>query len=60
MTHLIESKLADDKPHRALRRFAGEFAQATAVQLVRHLRQEQQVDGLRITATAPWLAALAA
>ena len=60
LTHLIECKLADDKPHRALRRFAGEFAQATAVQLVRHLRQEQQVDGLRITATAPWLAALAA
>ena len=60
LTHLIECKLADDKPHRALRRFAGEFGQATAVQLVRHLRQEQQVDGLRITATAPWLAALAA
>ena len=60
LTHLIECKLADDKPHRALRRFAGEFGQADAVQLVRHLRQEQQVDGLRITATAPWLAALAA
>ena len=30
LTHLIECKLSDDKPHRALRRFAGEFAPAKA------------------------------
>ena len=60
LTHLIECKLGDDKPHRALQRFAAQFPAAQAVQLVRHLRQEQQVQGLRITATAPWLAGLAA
>ncbi len=60
LTHLIECKLGDDKPHRALLRFAGEFPSVQAVQLVRHLRQEQEVDGLRITAAAPWLAGLAA
>ena len=59
LTHLIECKLSDDKPHRALQRFAGEFPAAQAVQLVRHLRQEQEVQGLRLTATAPWLAGLA-
>lgn len=60
LTHLIECKLGDDKPHRALQRFAAQFPAAQAVQLVRHLRQEQQVQGLRITAAAPWLAGLAA
>ena len=60
LTHLIECKLGDDKPHRALQRFAGEFPAAQAVQLVRHLRQEQEVQGLRITAAAPWLAGLTA
>ena len=60
LTHLVECKLGDDKPHRALQRFAGEFPAAQAVQLVRHLRQEQELQGLRITAAAAWLAGLAA
>ena len=60
LTHLIECKLSDCKPHRALNRFATEFAHVQAVQLVAHLRQEEQRDRVRIIAGAPWLAALAA
>ncbi len=58
LTHLVECKLSDDKPHRALQRFGTQFPGAAAVQLVQHLRQEQQRDRVSITAAAPWLAAL--
>ncbi len=58
LTHLVECKLADDKPHRALQRFAAEKPEAQAVQLVAHLRQAQQRERVSITAAAPWLAAL--
>jgi uncharacterized protein len=58
LTHLIECKLSDDKPHRALQRFAGELPAAAAVQLVYSLRQEQVHQRISITAAAPWLAAL--
>lgn len=34
LTHLIECKATDDRIHPALARFAGEFPDATAVQLV--------------------------
>ena len=60
LTHLIECKLSDQKPHRALNRFAIEFSGVQAIQLVAHLRQEEQREHIRITAAAPWLAALAA
>ncbi len=60
LTHLIECKLSDHKPHRALNRFAIEFSQVQAIQLVAHLRQEEHRERIRITAAAPWLAALAA
>ena len=60
LTDLVECKLSDDRPHRALQRFAAEFPAAQAVQLVRHLRQEQQIQAVHITAAAPWLARLAA
>lgn len=60
LTHLIECKLSDDHPRRALAGFAERFPQEQAVQLVRHLRQEQQVGRVQITATGPWLASLAA
>jgi predicted AAA+ superfamily ATPase len=43
LTHLLECKLSDDKPHRALQRFAAEWPAAQAIQLVRNLRQEQDV-----------------
>jgi uncharacterized protein len=60
LTHLIECKLSDDRPHRALVGFADRFPQASAVQLVRHLRQEQQRGRIQVAAAGPWLASLAA
>ena len=57
---LIECKLSETQPHRALQRFAAEFPQAGAVQVVRHLRQEEQRGAVRITQAAAWLAGLAA
>jgi len=60
LTHFLECKLGDNKPHRALSRFAREFAGSEAVQLVYHLRQEEFVRGIRITDAANWLARLSA
>lgn len=55
LTHLIECKWADERPHRALARFAAEFPQAEAVQLVRELRQEEDRGVLKIRRAADWL-----
>lgn len=41
LTHLIECKLGDTKPHRGLIRFAAGFPEAEAVQIVYDLRQEE-------------------
>jgi len=60
LTHLLECKLGDNKPHRALSRFAGEFAGSEAVQIVYSLRQEEVRSGIRITDAANWLAELSA
>ncbi len=63
LTHLLECKLTDDKPHRALRRFAGEFPAAQSVQLVRDLRQDQDFPGtpaLHMRRAAGWMNSLAA
>ena len=60
LTHLIECKLSDDKPHAALRRFSLEQEKAQAVQLVRNLRHEQDRDGLQIRDAASWLVQLSA
>ncbi len=60
LTHLVECKLSDSRPHRALNRFATEFPQVQAIQLVAYLRQEEQRERVRITAAADWLSALAA
>lgn len=60
LTHLIECKRADARPHRALASFAARFERAEAVQLVQHLRQEEQRERVRITAAAHWLARLEA
>jgi hypothetical protein len=49
---LIECKLADARPHRALRSFASRFPDARAMQLVRDLRQEEQRGTVRITDAA--------
>ena len=58
LTHLVECKLSDPKPHRALARFAEQWPQAQAIQLVRECRAEADVGRLQIRDAAPWLAAL--
>jgi predicted AAA+ superfamily ATPase len=60
LTQLIECKLSDNKPHRALVRFAEQFVGAEAVQLVYNLRQEEFLKGIIITEASNWLARLAA
>ncbi|MEE4144142.1 MAG: ATP-binding protein [Halieaceae bacterium] len=60
LTHLIECKLSDNAPHRALANFASRFPGVEAIQLVRDLRQEEYRSGIRITDAAEWLAGLAA
>ena len=58
LTHLVECKLSDTKPHRALQRFAADWPNAQAVQLVRECRAESDVAGIQIRDAAPWLVAL--
>ncbi|KXS32841.1 MAG: ATPase AAA family [Candidatus Gallionella acididurans] len=60
LKQLIECKLGDNKPHRALARFAEQFPDTEAVQLVYDLRQEEFRNGIAITDAANWLAQLAA
>jgi uncharacterized protein len=60
LSHLVECKLSDAKPHTALTRFAAQFSQAKAVQLVFNLRQEEFRNGIAITDAAKWLNSLAA
>lgn len=60
LTHLVECKLSDNKPHRGLSRFAGEFPDTETVQIVYRLRQEELRNGIRIADAAPWLAGLSA
>jgi predicted AAA+ superfamily ATPase len=52
LTQLVECKLTDDKPHRALQRFAREQAPVDAVQVVRHLRHNFTMGEIRL-ADAP-------
>jgi predicted AAA+ superfamily ATPase len=58
LTHLVECKLSDTKPHRALTRFAEQWPQAQAIQLVRECKAEADIGRLQIRDAAPWLAAL--
>jgi len=60
LTTLVECKLSDTKPHRALKRFTAQFVDAEAVQLVRDARQLEVREGLTIAPAAAWLAGLAA
>ncbi len=55
LTHLIECKLSDAKPHPALVRFAMQFADAEAVQVVRELRAEQDRGRVKVRDAAGWL-----
>ena len=58
LTHLVECKLSDAKPHRALARFAGQWPQAQAIQLVRECKAEADIGRLQVRDAATWLAAL--
>jgi hypothetical protein len=60
LTHLIECKLSDKVPHRALTRFARHFAEAEAVQIVYELQQEENRAPVHILDAANWLMDLAA
>jgi len=59
ITQLIECKYASATLHRPLARFAEQFPQALAVQLVAELRQEEQRDRVAIRHAGNWLAELA-
>ncbi len=58
LTHLIECKLGDSKPHPALKRFAEQWTHAQAVQVVRNLRHEQDQGRVQIRQAATWLQGL--
>jgi predicted AAA+ superfamily ATPase len=58
LTHLVECKLSDTKPHHTLGRFAEQFAQAQAIQLVRECKAEANMGRLQIRDAAAWLAGL--
>jgi predicted AAA+ superfamily ATPase len=60
LTQMIECKLGDNKPHRGLSRFATQFADAEALQIVYGLRQEEFRNGIRIADAAIWLEGLSA
>ena len=54
LTRLIECKWADDKPHRALQRFASENPLAQAIQVVRELRHSFEIGTLQMANAAQW------
>ena len=55
---LVECKLADSSPHRALLRFAAQFAEAEALQIVRDARQQEVRGPIAVVPAAEWLAGL--
>ena len=57
---LVECKLGDHKPHRALMRFAAEWPQARASQVLRELDTPMDVGSIHIRAAAGWLRGLSA
>jgi predicted AAA+ superfamily ATPase len=60
LTDLVECKLSDARPHRALLRFAGEWPQARASQVLRDLSHATDVGPLQIREAAGWLMELSA
>ena len=55
LTHLIECKLGDSKPHPALKRFAEQWTDGQAVQVMRNLHHEQDHGRVQIRQAATWL-----
>jgi predicted AAA+ superfamily ATPase len=60
LTQLVECKLSDEKPHRALQRFATEKAPVQAVQVVRHARNSYTLGDIQIVTAAEYLSGLVA
>jgi predicted AAA+ superfamily ATPase len=60
LTQLVECKLSDEKPHRALQRFALEQAPVQAVQVVRNACHSYTLGTLQIAAAPDYLMGLAA
>jgi uncharacterized protein len=60
LTDLVECKLGDHKPHRALMRFAGEWPDARATQVLRDLDTPMDVGLIQIRDAASWLMGLSA
>jgi len=60
LTHLVECKLSDDKPHRALLRFASEQGPVRAVQAVRNLRHSFVAGAVEVVPAPAYLRGLAA
>ena len=59
LTHLVACKLSDTQPHGALVRFAREHPNASAVQLVHRLRNEESRPPVLVADAARWLGELA-
>ncbi len=57
---LVECKLGDDKPHRALMRFASEWPDARASKVLRDLDTPMDIGPIQIRAAAGWLMGLSA
>ena len=55
LTHLIECKISDIKPHRALVRFASEAPQARAIQLVQDAPHQMVLGNITVCPAAQWL-----
>ncbi len=60
LTQLVECKLSDEKPHRALQRFALEKAPVQAVQVVRNARHSYPLGDIQIAVAHAFLIGLAA
>ncbi len=60
LTHLIECKLADDKPHKALMRFAKEHPSSKAIQVLRDLRHSYSLPHLSVVRADEFLMTLSA
>jgi predicted AAA+ superfamily ATPase len=59
-TQLIEVKLSDDRRSSSLTWMSKQLPEAEAIQLVQHLRREQQIGNISLVDAAKWLGGLTA
>jgi hypothetical protein len=60
IARLIEVKLSDNKSSAGLQYFQSKLPSAEFIQLVQHLRREENVKGVSVVSASDWLASLAA